>query len=275
MDVLRYYTSSEMGMLHERLKSAPEATAKSGIKRPRSETRVGFHQLIKTNHVQVTLIAESAYPASWHDKFDYGEAIQAMKQSAIHCREESSFYPIYLELLVSSYVACCDDANEASYASLPMNLTAEHVSFLGLGRGESRGLEIQALPYMGRDRQKRRKAHIQAIVKLSNHLKRLAMPLEGQAQILKEASLQLTRPARKFAHALGSADAVAALAEHAVLEVAKSPPVVTYPIPLNFPIIPIDSSSAEASSEEESSQEGQGPATKRHKTLNSWSSTAA
>jgi len=145
-----------------------------------------------------------------------------------------------------------NSGNNGGDMLLPACLTAEHLGLLGLGAGESRGLEIHVLPRMGYDRLRRRKNQIRQIVHLSSLFKTSCTTPPSPATTTSESttstatttaegatisnsrptsnnvlhdrssfdwivtstSLELSRSARMYAQTIGAADAMAALAEH-------------------------------------------------------------
>ena len=118
-----------------------------------------------------------------------------------------------------------------------------------------RGLEVQTLPGMGRDRAMRRKAHIRTVTQLYGQLfgtpvtsksdkknkpqdnasttssetpeeapadtvpvdstHKPVVDVDAARELIKKTSMEMTQSSRKFARTLGAADAIAAMMEHA------------------------------------------------------------
>ena len=124
--------------------------------------------------------------------------------------------PIYGEALCATYFACCEDTTE-SEGRVPVSLSPGYVELLGKGRGNNRGLESFAFPTLSTIRSQKRRENVKNVVSLCRILRRgntdSASAAVDHSTVLGSVAQDLSRPSRKFAHAMGLADALAIFVE--------------------------------------------------------------
>ena len=119
------------------------------------------------------------------------EAVKEADQADGTCEQQA-----YFQTLTETYCRCCQD--EAEEPEKPVDpLLASY-----------RGLEFAVLPALSRLRACQRTAGIRNIVQLSQQLSGAA-----DATVVATVSLRTSRTARRFAHAVGAADAAVAQRE--------------------------------------------------------------
>lgn len=152
-------------------------------------------------------------------------------------RRSSSSYVNYAEALATAYNICNEESECSDDASLDKSekeLPLDQLIVYGSMHTQSRGLESKIIPGLGDHRSKKRKEHtycvlqvqceMMAMVKhqhLANAEATCCSP-DDIAQGLGAVSAYLSKPARRFARALGAVDGSMALLEYAT--VANSPP---------------------------------------------------
>ena len=156
----------------------------------------------------------------WYQKSDLKDGLRCAKGVVCdfgQCASNpASFESGYSDILASTYASCClDDPDHAQLS----NEYATHLALMCSSGdccrlGEcNRGLERVTVPALGWETMRRRKLSIRSIVVAQNELKGPIQPDE-RSEILRMVSESQTRPAQKFAKALGLCDAMAALVEY-------------------------------------------------------------
>ncbi|KAL7566028.1 hypothetical protein ACA910_011045 [Epithemia clementina (nom. ined.)] len=113
-------------------------------------------------------------------------------------------FPLYGEALCVAYVACCEDSSDQE-GRVPSGLSPGLLELLGTERGESRGLESCAIPSLAVVRNQKRRESVRNVVALH----KLLRGIPDELDLIRLVAEDMSRPARKFAHAMGIGDAVA------------------------------------------------------------------
>jgi hypothetical protein len=203
----------------------------SSIRKP-SRKRVRFDAGGDEKRVKVQVVelirpssemTNSERDSTWYQKSHYKENLLSVKVIAHeHARcNNGPQQPNKLELdysgaLASTYASCCTDASEdstrpdhcAQYLAV-----VSHFEKCSVEGECNRGLERITVPVVGRETVRRRKEAIAMVVTAQHALKQCFKADEG-VELLRRISEEQTRPARKFAKALGKADSISALLEY-------------------------------------------------------------
>jgi hypothetical protein len=166
-------------------------------------------------------MSNSEKERAWYQKADYKGNLKIAQFIANAHGISSSLTHKQLELnysgtLASTYASCYLDDSE--HSELPDHC-AQHLAVATSVEkcsvdGEcNRGLEKITVPMVGRETVRRRKDAIGFVLLAQYALKQCGHPGEN-IEILRSISVEQTRCARKFAKALGTADAMSALLEY-------------------------------------------------------------
>jgi hypothetical protein len=174
-------------------------------------------------------MTNSERESAWYQKSHYKEnllhvRVIAQEHARQHARchngpqehEHNKLELDYSGALTSTYASCCTDASEDS--TLPDHCAqylavVSHVEKCSVEGECNRGLERITVPVVGKETVRRRKEAIAMVVTAQHALKQCFKADEG-VELLRRISEEQTRPARKFAKALGSADSISALLEY-------------------------------------------------------------
>lgn len=152
----------------------------------------------------------------WVQPTDFAETIKSIREESLLLREDGEAFRAYLAALAEAYCMCCQEDDEKEPDSTELN--PSFVALLSLARG----LESCSLPELAVARGERRRHFIQSIVQLDLLLRSSAdrdLVLSAGAKCLSCGGI-----AKRFALALGAADAAAASAVH---EQMQTTPVFT------------------------------------------------
>jgi hypothetical protein len=200
------------------------ATVTTPANNPRKRRRVAFEEDPFTRQVKLHVLeVESSRSMTAEEKAELWfqkeseelSALASMSSTVADSQLEDSknSFAVYMEVLARTYLACCEDNNGSDVDNSTLLLEPEHMAVLGICHGDTRGLEGCTLPAVAGDRIRRRIETVRSIVLLHQGLK-LVGNCEQISEIVKNLSQQLSLPSRRFAEALGFADATSAFLEH-------------------------------------------------------------
>jgi hypothetical protein len=152
----------------------------------------------------------------WFQRSEENSARASMASVVSDCqRDDNVNFPVYAEALAETYLACCVDWDvDGDTGSSFLKLDPKSIVLLGMNHGAARGLEIYTLPPMTEDRVRRRLECVHSVIQLYQGLKLIGC-CETASEIVADYSEALSISSRRFARALGVADATAALFEYA------------------------------------------------------------
>jgi hypothetical protein len=152
----------------------------------------------------------------WFQRSEEYSARASMASVVRDCqRDDNVTFRAYAEALAGTYLACCVDGDaDGDTGSSFLKLDPESVVLLGMNHGNARGLETHTLPPMAEDRARRRLECVHSVIQLYQGLKLIGC-CETASEIVADYSGALSISSRRFARALGVADATAALFEYA------------------------------------------------------------
>jgi hypothetical protein len=152
----------------------------------------------------------------WFQRSEENSARASMASVVSDCqRDDNVNFLTYAETLAETYLACCIDGDvDGDTGSSFLKLDPESVVLLGMNHGDARGLEAYTLPLMTEDRVWRRLECVHNVIRLYQGLKLMGR-CEPTSEIVADYSAALSVSSRRFARALGVADATAALFEYA------------------------------------------------------------
>jgi hypothetical protein len=152
----------------------------------------------------------------WFQRSEEDSARASMASVVSDCqRDDNVNFLTYAETLAETYLACCVDGDvDGDTGSSFLKLDPESVVLLGMNHGDARGLEAYTLPLMTEDRVWRRLECVHNVIQLYQGLKLMGR-CETTSEIVADYSAALSVSSRRFARALGVADATAALYEYA------------------------------------------------------------
>jgi hypothetical protein len=152
----------------------------------------------------------------WFQRSEENSARASMVSVVSDCqRDDNVNFPAYAEALAEMYLACCVDGDgDGNTDSSFLRLDPESVVLLSMNHGDARGLETYTLPPMTEDRVRRRLECVHSVIQLYRGLKLIGC-CETASEIVANYSEALSISSRRFARALGVADATAALFEYA------------------------------------------------------------
>jgi hypothetical protein len=202
----------------------------SSIRKP-SRKRVRFDAGGDEKRVKVQVVelirpssemSNSERDSTWYQKSHFkGNLLSVRVIAHEHARCNSGPQHNKVELdysgaLASTYASCSTDSSEDS--TLPDDwaqylAVVSHVEKCSVEGECNRGLERITVPLVGRETVRRRKEAIATVVMAQHALQRCFKADEG-VELLRRISEDQTRPARKFAKALGTADSISALLEY-------------------------------------------------------------
>jgi hypothetical protein len=148
----------------------------------------------------------------WFQRSEENSARASMASIVSDCQRDNNVnFPAYAETLAETYLACCVDGDTGSSF---LKLDPESVLLLGMNHGDARGLETYTVPLMTEDRIRRRLECVHSVIQLYQGLKLIGC-CETACDIVADYASALSISSRRFARALGVADATAALFEYA------------------------------------------------------------
>jgi hypothetical protein len=152
----------------------------------------------------------------WFQRSEEYIARASMASVVSDCqRDDNVNFPAYAEALAETYLACCVDGDvDGDTGNFFLKLDPKTVLLLGMNHGNARGLETYTLPPMTEDRARRRLECVHSVIQLYQGLKLIGC-CEAASEIVADYSGALSISSRRFARALGVADATAALFEYA------------------------------------------------------------
>jgi hypothetical protein len=152
----------------------------------------------------------------WFQRSEEFSARASMASVVSDCqRNDNVNFRAYAEALAGTYLACCVDGDvDGDTGSSFLKLDPKSVVLLGMNHGNARGLETYTLPPMTEDRARRRLECVHSVIQLYEGLKLIGC-CEAASEIVADYSGALSISSRRFARALGVADATAALFEYA------------------------------------------------------------
>lgn len=152
----------------------------------------------------------------WFQRWEENSARASMASVVSDCQRDGNVnFPAYAEALAKTYLACCVDGDVDGDTGISfLKLDPKSVVLLGMNHGDARGLEIYTLPPMTEDRVRRRLECVHSVIQLYQGLKLIGC-CETASEIVADYSGALSISSRRFARALGVADATAALFEYA------------------------------------------------------------
>jgi hypothetical protein len=179
---------------------------------------------VKRRVIEVeSLLSMSAEEKSklWYQRSEENSVRASMASVVSECqRDDNLNFPAYVETLAETYLACCVDGGvdggvDGDIGSSILKLDPESIVLLGMNHGDARGLETYtALALMTEDRVRRRLECVHNVIQLYQGLKLIGR-CETTSEIVADYSAALSISSRRFARALGVADATAAFFEYA------------------------------------------------------------
>ena len=170
--------------------------------------------------------------AAWYHKSDFRSSLQ-MARMIGQAMQFTTDSDLYIDTLANTYAFCCMDVGGDSF--LPPGIAdelemidqvGEQLAFVAGATGDEmchRGLERMTVPLIGLEIVRRRKLAIASVVLAQKSLG-VYLP-QGttnnraeQSELLRLLSENETKPARKFAKAMGVVDAMGALVEYQQLQ---------------------------------------------------------
>jgi hypothetical protein len=190
----------------------------------RPSKRVRFASIPQRVIESSTSIAECSTESKWYNKKDFKTFVSA---SAVLARN-SSGKEYYLAQLVHTYSSCCTDDDTKNPQSAAQLLALCTIATENNGTNNSndedsqRGLErLSAYQHVGLGTSLRRKSLVRTVLLAQCAMKAtmndstlVAANTDHRAILLQSISEQLSQPSKKFAAALGTADAFVALIEY-------------------------------------------------------------
>jgi hypothetical protein len=162
----------------------------------------------------------------WYQRSEEWKRRASMASAVTGCQDDNVNFTIYAETLAETYLACCVDHDDdtsvtdtgngssgTGTGNSALHLDPERVLVLSMNHGDARGLEAHTLPLVTEDRVRRRLENVDNVIRLHQGLK--LMDCQASSMIVGDYSAALSITSRRFARAMGAADATAALFEHA------------------------------------------------------------
>lgn len=182
--------------------------------RKRRRVRFGLNdERVEVVHMYETDSFDNSIPQKlksqlWVQRQDIESSLKSIKKQCLDSKNNNKELPLYEEALCATYLACHDDVNGPE-GHVPCSLRPCYLELLGTVRGDNRGLESCVVPSLGLLRKKNKSETVRNLVALHQRLK----GVPGESDILRSVAQELSRPSRKFAHAMGIGDALAGLWE--------------------------------------------------------------
>ena len=204
-----------------------ETTPNRDGKRVRFDSKEEIVELIRPSSEMTT----EERSAAWYHKSDFRAALQAARligQATTFCTESE----LYVDTLANTYALCCvtnnvhtngsNNGDSTDGDSDVLDQVAEQLAVVAAATGDEgchRGLERMTVPLIGLEIVRRRKLAIASVVLAQKSLGGyLPRNKAEQSELLRMLSENETKPARKFAKAMGVVDAMGALVEYQQLQ---------------------------------------------------------
>jgi len=162
---------------------------------------------------------------AWYQKVDYQENVRnvraAAKFLAYQVRVDSAT-KTYSEALASTYTSCAIDTfhdEDEIESEQRLDNCAQHLALASSLKNDAdnsestRGLEKLAFPLLGREAVRRRNEAIGAIL-MARFAVDQSVPAGERQELIRRISEEQSKCARRFAKAMGTADAISALLEY-------------------------------------------------------------
>eukprot|EP00934_Nitzschia_sp_Nitz4_P008701 Nitzschia sp. Nitz4//scaffold337_size18511//12268//12981//NITZ4_008782-RA/size18511-processed-gene-0.13-mRNA-1//-1//CDS//3329548316//8691//frame0 len=153
----------------------------------------------------------------WYHKKHFKRNIKSAHYIANIHKQTHTQQLNYTGALAATYTGCCMDQSDDWVLSehCAKHLVVATASDLSDINGESnRGLEKVTVPMVGLESVRRRKEVVSSVLLAQAALKHCTDPASTKLEIVRRISEEQTQPAKRFAKALGTADAMLALLEY-------------------------------------------------------------